>query len=360
MHYRQALQSKLLLLLGSGTFIGSPITLVESIGTGFWDLWYEPVLGLTHSPKAFAEGVGRGTSSMLSKTVYGIAKSASDITGSIGNVTAQLSFDPEYIQERERDRKQQAQHVGQGITYGMYDFGKGLFDGVTGLVTRPVEGARQEGVGGFFKGVGRGLTGIVVKPIAGTLGMASRLTEGVKNTASRAEKVVRVRPARFIGASGVIQAYNGAQAEGQALLYALEGGQFLSDFYVFHHPPLDATMYATVANASHPPPRTTRLLVSNRFVLCITGTQMASMQLVWKAPLLRIAAVRRGGDSSVQLEVKGSPPLILRAGTFYSHELTWLCFVLQRLAWEAQGGRDGTPQEVPAAQDEDGFVVVPK
>ena len=103
--------------------------------------------------------------------------------------------------------------MGQGITYGMYDFGKGLFDGVTGLVTRPVEGARQEGLGGFFKGVGRGLTGIVVKPIAGTLGMASRLTEGVKNTANRAERVQRVRPARFIGASGVIQPFNGSQGK---------------------------------------------------------------------------------------------------------------------------------------------------
>ena len=38
-HYRQAASSKFLLLLGSAHFVGSPITLVESIGTGFWDLW---------------------------------------------------------------------------------------------------------------------------------------------------------------------------------------------------------------------------------------------------------------------------------------------------------------------------------
>ena len=34
-HYKQAASSKFLLLLGSAHFIGSPITLVESIGTGF-------------------------------------------------------------------------------------------------------------------------------------------------------------------------------------------------------------------------------------------------------------------------------------------------------------------------------------
>jgi hypothetical protein len=31
--------------------------------------------------------------------------------------------------------------------------------GVTGVITKPLEGARQGGVGGFFGGVGRGLVG---------------------------------------------------------------------------------------------------------------------------------------------------------------------------------------------------------
>jgi len=29
---------------------------------------------------------------------------------------------------------------------------QGVFHGVTGVVTKPIEGAKQEGVGGFFKG----------------------------------------------------------------------------------------------------------------------------------------------------------------------------------------------------------------
>ena len=29
---------------------------------------------------------------------------------------------------------------------------QGVFDGVTGIVRKPVEGAKQEGVSGFFKG----------------------------------------------------------------------------------------------------------------------------------------------------------------------------------------------------------------
>ena len=45
--------------------------------------------------------------------------------------------------------------------------GFGIYDGVTGLVTQPVEGARQEGTLGFAKGLGKGLGGAMIKPIAG-------------------------------------------------------------------------------------------------------------------------------------------------------------------------------------------------
>ena len=30
---------------------------------------------------------------------------------------------------------------------------QGVFHGVTGVVTKPIEGAKHEGVGGFFKGI---------------------------------------------------------------------------------------------------------------------------------------------------------------------------------------------------------------
>ena len=30
---------------------------------------------------------------------------------------------------------------------------KGVFDGVTGVAMKPIEGAKEEGVGGFFKGM---------------------------------------------------------------------------------------------------------------------------------------------------------------------------------------------------------------
>ena len=42
-----------------------------------------------------------------------------------------------------------------------------MYDGISGLVTQPMRGAKKEGVSGFFKGVGKGIGGIALKGGAG-------------------------------------------------------------------------------------------------------------------------------------------------------------------------------------------------
>lgn len=55
-------------------------------------------------------------------------------------------------------------------TNGSYQgLGYGLYDGLSGLVTQPINGAKGEGVAGFIKGVGKGLGGVVLKPCAGKI-----------------------------------------------------------------------------------------------------------------------------------------------------------------------------------------------
>ena len=49
----------------------------------------------------------------------------------------------------------------------LQEFGYGLYDGITGLVTQPIRGARKEGVTGALKGFGKGLGGVILKPSAG-------------------------------------------------------------------------------------------------------------------------------------------------------------------------------------------------
>ena len=59
------------------------------------------------------------------------------------------------------------------------EFGQGIFEGVAGLVTQPVEGARKEGAAGFLKGMGRGVAGLVVKPAAAGYALPAYAMMGV-------------------------------------------------------------------------------------------------------------------------------------------------------------------------------------
>ena len=42
-----------------------------------------------------------------------------------------------------------------------------MIDGISGLVTQPLAGAKKEGMAGFLKGFGKGIGGVVLKPAAG-------------------------------------------------------------------------------------------------------------------------------------------------------------------------------------------------
>ncbi|KAE9377441.1 glycosyltransferase family 1 protein [Stipitochalara longipes BDJ] len=70
-----------------------------------------------------------------------------------------------------------------GIVSGFEAIGKeigyGLSDGISGLVSHPVDGARREGFAGFSKGLAIGLGGFVLKPIAAVWGIGGYTYEGV-------------------------------------------------------------------------------------------------------------------------------------------------------------------------------------
>lgn len=57
--------------------------------------------------------------------------------------------------------------LASGLMLAGKEFGLGLFDGVTGLVTQPMRGAEKEGVQGLIKGFGKGIGGVMLKPVAG-------------------------------------------------------------------------------------------------------------------------------------------------------------------------------------------------
>lgn len=54
-----------------------------------------------------------------------------------------------------------------GVRVAGKEFGFGLYDGISGLLTQPMRGAQKEGAAGLIKGVGKGIGGLIAKPAAG-------------------------------------------------------------------------------------------------------------------------------------------------------------------------------------------------
>lgn len=79
------------------------------------------------------------------------------------------------MEDRNRNDNIQASMVrgGKGLVMG-------VFEGVTGMVKKPMEGAKEEGVGGFLKGMGKGMMGLVTKPVSGVVDFASTSLHAVR------------------------------------------------------------------------------------------------------------------------------------------------------------------------------------
>jgi len=112
-----------------------------------------------------------------------------------------------------------------------------LIKGITGVVMDPFQGIKKDGVEGLFMGVGKGLLGAAVKSGAGVFDLATRTTQGIRNTTTlfdSPKKRERVRSPRYIGPEKRLQVFSHEKGYGQALLLSLEYAQFRGEWHQFH------------------------------------------------------------------------------------------------------------------------------
>ncbi len=74
-------------------------------------------------------------------------------------------------------------HVLEGLSKGGKAVIHGFKDGLTGVITKPIQETKKGGAVGLLKGIGKGFTGLVIKPVSGIVDFASKTSEGLKNTA---------------------------------------------------------------------------------------------------------------------------------------------------------------------------------
>ena len=107
-----------------------------------------------------------------------------------------------------RAREGEIGSVRQGFVSGLGATGTGLWEGVTGVITKPIEGAANAGVGGAFSGLWGGALGLITKPATGVVRLVTQTASGLSaELQGVGARVPRVREPRPIYWDGVLRQY---------------------------------------------------------------------------------------------------------------------------------------------------------
>ena len=160
--------------------IGNPYGLVRGISQGVEQLVHEPLQGAIQGRAGFVKGLSLGARSLFGKTVGGVAGSASRITGTVGKCLSFLTFDKTYQKNRRAALLRRPSGLVKNLAIGSKDLVMDVVEGVSGIVTRPIEGAKRRGVGGFFAGLGKGAVGLVTRPVVAVVDFVTGTLNAIK------------------------------------------------------------------------------------------------------------------------------------------------------------------------------------
>ncbi|XP_072574266.1 intermembrane lipid transfer protein VPS13C isoform X2 [Paramormyrops kingsleyae] len=254
-HYTEQFLKQMYVLVLGLDVLGNPFGLIRGLSEGVEAFFYEPFQGAVQGPEEFAEGFVIGVRSLLGHTVGGAAGMVSRITGSVGKGLAAITMDKEYQQKRREEMNRPPKDFGGSLAKGGKGLLKGVVGGVTGIVTKPVEGAMKEGAAGFFKGIGKGLVGVVARPTGGIVDMASSTLQGIQRVAESTEEVTRLRPVRLIREDGIVRPFDLQESQGFDLFQRSEVKLLNGEVFREHF--------------EYPGHRRTNILVTNRRVMCV-------------------------------------------------------------------------------------------
>ncbi|KAL9254718.1 Intermembrane lipid transfer protein vps13A-like protein, partial [Drosera capensis] len=228
---------------------------------GFWSSLMTALGNMENMPvrlhHRFVENVSMRQSAVISNATSNVQKdllsqplqllsgvdilgNASSALGHMSKGVAALSMDKKFIQSRQRQESKGVEDFGDVIRGGGGALAKGLFRGVTGILTKPLEGAKASGVEGFVQGVGKGIIGAAAQPVSGVLDLLSKTTEGanamrmkILAALTSEEQLLRRRLPRVISGDNLLCPYDEYKAQGQVILQLAESGSFLGQVDLF-------------------------------------------------------------------------------------------------------------------------------
>ena len=139
-HYMYGMWKQIRVAIGSSDGFEGSVGLITNLGTGVYDLFYEPIGGLLGEKDGFLNGLSRGASSLASRTIGGTSAFTSQLTGTLGKGMSLLTLDNDFQHGRTMRRLNKSKNVAEGIREGTRDLGKNIMDGVVGVVSEPYKG----------------------------------------------------------------------------------------------------------------------------------------------------------------------------------------------------------------------------
>ena len=183
-HYIYGIWHQIGVAIGKSDGFEGSVGLITNIGTGVIDVFYEPIAGLLGKEEgSFLNGLSRGASSLASRTIGGTSAFTSKLTGSIGKGMSLLTLDADFQHGRAMRRFDKAKNLTDGISQGTKGLSQNIVDGVVGVVAEPMKGWEKGGAVGLGLGLAKGILGFAFKPAIGVLDLASKATEGIRNSA---------------------------------------------------------------------------------------------------------------------------------------------------------------------------------
>ncbi|XP_061772519.1 intermembrane lipid transfer protein VPS13B-like isoform X2 [Nerophis ophidion] len=188
MHYAAGALFRAGWVVGSLEILGSPASLVRSIGNGVSDFFRLPYEGLTRGPGAFVSGVSRGTTSFVKHISKGTLTSITNLATSLARNMDRLSLDEEHYTRQEEWRRQLPESLGDGLRQGLSRLGISLLGAIAGIVDQPMQNFQrnwdmQSSAGskakGVISGMGKGIVGVFTKPIGGAAELVSQTGYGI-------------------------------------------------------------------------------------------------------------------------------------------------------------------------------------
>ncbi|EKF32479.1 hypothetical protein MOQ_003668 [Trypanosoma cruzi marinkellei] len=169
--YRNQLMLQFYKIIGSLEILGNPLALISGFQRGVHSFVVEVA---DMNP---AKGAREFLLATTSSTLHTVG-----LLSRVGSRTAAtLSWDNDWLETRGEDARINDPMNRSGVLLGM---AQGLRDGIEGVLSRPLSGARATGFTGFCTGIATGAVGLLTRPVAGAL-------DGFGNTAEFYSKLLQ-------------------------------------------------------------------------------------------------------------------------------------------------------------------------